>query len=96
MQILGERILVKVEVKKQTNGGIIIPDSVVEKPNVGEIVAIGNWIPESTGCKDLQVGDWVKWMKYAGEEIELDGQKLLMIRPNDIFATVEKPSLVIL
>lgn len=96
MQIIGERIFVRVAKKRQTESGIIIPDSAVEIPNVGEIVAIGNWIPESTGCGVLKVGDVIKWAGYAGEEYELEGEKLLMIRPNDVVALLDKPKLVTL
>ena len=68
-------------------GGIIIPDTAKEKPQRGKIVAVGN------GTKDeemiLKVGDEVLYGKYAGTELESEGEKYLMMRQSDVLAVVE-------
>lgn len=68
-------------------GGIIIPDTAKEKPQRGKVVAVGN------GTKDeemiLKVGDEVLYGKYAGTELENDGEKYLMMRQSDVLAVVE-------
>ncbi len=84
---LADRVLVRPAVaEEKTVGGIIIPDSAKEKPLKGEVVAVGN------GTKDevmvLKAGDQVLYGKYAGTEIELDGEKLLIMRQSDILATI--------
>ncbi len=85
---LADRVLVKpVEAEEKTVGGIIIPDSAKEKPLQGNVLAVG------CGTKDeqmvLKVGDRVLYGKYAGTELELDGEKFLIMRQNDILAVVE-------
>lgn len=82
---LADRVLIKPAVaEEKTLGGIIIPDSAKEKPLKGEIVAVGN------GTKDeemvVKVGDNVLYGKYAGTEIELDGEKYLIMRQADVLA----------
>lgn len=82
---LSDRVLVKPAAAEQkTAGGIIIPDSAKEKPLKGEVVAVG------PGTKDevmqLGVGDVVLYGKYAGTEVELDGEKFLIMRQSDILA----------
>ncbi len=84
---LADRVLVKpIAAEEKTLGGIIIPDSAKEKPAKGEVLAVG------TGTKDedmvLQVGDTVLYGKYAGTEIEHEGEKYLIMRQSDIMATV--------
>ena len=79
---LADRVLIKpAAAEEKTLGGIIIPDSAKEKPLKGEIVAVGN------GTKDeemvVKVGDNVLYGKYAGTEIELDGEKYLIMRQAD-------------
>ena len=79
---LADRILVKpLAAEEKTIGGIIIPDSAKEKPAKGEIIAVG------TGTKDeemiLKVGDIILYGKYAGTEIEHEGEKFLIMRQND-------------
>jgi chaperonin GroES len=72
--------------EEKTIGGIIIPDSAKEKPLRGEVLAVGN------GTKDeemvLKVGDQVLYGKYAGTELELDGEKYLIMRQSDVLAVV--------
>jgi chaperonin GroES len=84
---LADRVLVKPAVaEEKTIGGIIIPDSAKEKPLKGEIIAVGN------GTKDeemvLKAGDKVLYGKYAGTEIELDGQQYLIMRQSDVLAII--------
>jgi len=84
---LADRVLIKpAEAEEKTVGGIIIPDSAKEKPLQGEVVAVGN------GTKDeemvLKVGDTVLHGKYAGTEIELGGEKYLIMRQSDVLAVV--------
>jgi len=82
---LSDRVLVKPAAAEQkTASGIIIPDSAKEKPLKGEVIAAG------PGTKDevmqVNVGDVVLYGKYAGTEIEVDGEKLLIMRQSDILA----------
>ena len=84
---LADRVLIKpAAAEEKTLGGIIIPDSAKEKPLKGEIVAVGN------GTKDeemvVKVGDNVLYGKYAGTEIELDGEKYLIMRLEDVFSFI--------
>ncbi len=82
---LADRVLVlPAPAEEKTIGGIIIPDSAKEKPLKGNVIAIGN------GTKDEEMvvkpGDTVLYGKYAGTEIELDGEKYLIMRQSDILA----------
>ena len=84
---LGTRVVVKVqEAETKTKSGIYIPDSAKEKPQRGEIVAVG------TGTKDeameLKSGDIVLYGKYAGTKIELDGEEYLIMNQSDVLAIV--------
>ena len=84
---LHDRVIVKpAEKAEKTAGGIIIPDTAQDKPQQGEVVAVGN------GRKDepmtVKVGDIVLFGKYGGTEIELDGDKLLLLKESDIFAII--------
>jgi len=84
---LADRVLVKpAAAEEKTVGGIIIPDSAKEKPLKGEVVATGN------GTKDeemiVKAGDLVLYGKYAGTELELDGDTYLIMRQSDILAII--------
>ena len=84
---LADRVLIKpAAAEEKTLGGIIIPDSAKEIPLIGEVVAVGN------GSKDEELvvknGDSVLYGKYAGTEIELDGEKYLILRQSDILAII--------
>lgn len=84
---LADRVLVKpVAAEEKTAAGIIIPDTAKEKPLKGQVLAIGN------GTKDeemvVKVGDTVLYGKYAGTELELDGDKYLIMRQSDILAVI--------
>ena len=82
-----DRVLVLPAQAEEKVGGIIIPDTAKEKPQRGKVVAVGN------GTKDeemiLKVGDEVLYGKYAGTELENDGEKYLIMRQSDVLAVVE-------
>ena len=84
---LADRVLIRPPAAEEvTIGGIIIPDTAKEKPLKGEIIAVGN------GTKDeemiLKAGDTVLYGKYAGTEIELEGEKFLIMRQSDVLAVI--------
>ena len=85
---LADRVLVLPAPAEEKVGGIIIPDTAKEKPQRGKVVAVGQ------GTKDdamiLEAGDVVLYGKYAGTEIEYDGEKYLMMRQSDVLAVVEE------
>ena len=90
---LQDRIIVKrVEEETKTAGGIFIPETAKEKPQRGQIVAVGNGKKTEDGKVlplDVKVGDTVLFGKNAGTEIKVDGEDLLMMREDDILAVVE-------
>lgn len=84
---LADRVLIKpAAAEEKTIGGIIIPDSAKEKPLRGEVIATGN------GTKDdemvLKAGDTVLYGKYAGTELEFDGEKYLIMKQSDVLAVL--------
>lgn len=84
---LADRVLIKAApAEEKTAGGIIIPDTAKEKPLQGEVLAVGN------GTKDeemvLKAGDTVLYGKYAGTEVELAGEKYLIMRQSDVLAVL--------
>ena len=88
IQPLADRVLVKpAAAEEKTVSGIIIPDSAKEKPLRGEVLAVGE------GTKDeamiLKAGDHVLYGKYAGTELELDGEKYLIMRQSDVLAKIQ-------
>ncbi|MBR1922390.1 MAG: co-chaperone GroES [Paludibacteraceae bacterium] len=88
IQPLADRVLIRpVAAETKTASGIIIPDSAKEKPLRGEVIAVGQ------GTKDeqmvLQAGNQVLYGKYAGTEIEIDGEKLLIMRQSDVLAVIK-------
>jgi chaperonin GroES len=91
---LHDRVVVKrVEEERKSAGGIVIPDTAAEKPIRGEVVAVGNGkILESGDRRPLavKVGDQVLFGKYAGTEVKVDGQDLLVMREDDVMAVLEK------
>ena len=85
LQPLSDRVLVKpVAAEQKTAGGILIPDSAKEKPLKGEVIAVGPGTKDET--MQVAAGDVVLYGKYAGTEIELDGEKFLIMRQSDIMA----------
>ena len=90
---LHDRVIVKrQEAETKTAGGIIIPDSAKEKPQEGEVVAVGNGIRKEDGTLlplDVKAGDKILFSKYAGTEIKIDGDELLMMKEDDIMGVIE-------
>ena len=89
---LGDRVFVKVsEAQTKTASGIILPDAAQEKPQVGEITAVGPGKVEDNGSRramDVSVGDKVLYSKYAGTEIKLGDDEYILLSEKDILATV--------
>lgn len=84
---LADRVLVKpAEAEEKTKSGIIIPDSAKEKPQRGTVMAVGNGKPDEP--LTVKEGDTVLYGKYAGTEINIDGDDLLIMRESDIFAII--------
>jgi len=90
---LHDRVVVRrMEEERTSAGGIIIPDSATEKPNRGEIIAAGNGKITDSGdvrAMDVKVGDKVLFGQYAGTNIKVDGEELLMMKEDDILAVIE-------
>ena len=90
---LQDRILVqRVEEEKTTKGGIIIPDTAKEKPQEGKVVAVGGGKVNEEGKVqplDVKKGDRVLFSKYAGTEVNLDGEEHLIIREDDVLGILE-------
>ena len=90
---LHDRVLVRrLEEERTSPGGIVIPDAATEKPSRGEIVAAGHGkILDSgdTRALDVKVGDQILFGKYAGTEIKVDGEELLVMREEDIVAVYQ-------
>jgi|SRR6187401_2487036 chaperonin GroES len=93
---LRDRIIVRrVEEQEQQRGGIYIPDTAKEKPQEGEVIAVGNGRILDNGSKvelDVKAGDRVLFGKYAGTEIKLDGDEYLILREDDILGVIEGAS----
>ena len=90
---LGDRVLVKpVEQEEQKRGGIIIPDTAKEKPQEGEIVAVGPGKVDDSGqniAMNVKVGDKVLYGKYGGTEVKLDDEDYLIMSESDILGILE-------
>ena len=91
---LHDRVLVRrLESEEKTAGGIIIPDSAQEKPMEGEILAVGTGHKSEEGKTtplDVKAGDTVLFTKWAGTEVKVDGEELMIMKESDILAIVEK------
>ena len=91
---LHDRVIVRrVEEKKTTSSGLIIPDSSTEKPSRGEVVAIGNGKVSAQGDLiplDVKVGDTVMFGQYSGSEITVGEEKLLVMSEDEIVAVIEE------
>ena len=96
MQIrpLHDRVIVKrMEEERKTASGIVIPDSATEKPDQGEVVAVGPGKKDDSGkviAMALKVGDRVLFGKYAGQAVKMDGEELLVMREEDVMGVIEK------
>jgi chaperonin GroES len=90
---LGDRVLVKrVEEETKTKGGIIIPDTAKEKPQEGEVVAVGPGARNDKGdivALDVKAGDRILFGKWSGTEVKVDGQDLLIMKESDVLGVVE-------
>ncbi len=90
---LGDRVLVKVEAQEEkTAGGILLPDTAKEKPQVGEVSAVGPGKRNDEGnviALEVQVGNKVLYSKYAGTEIKLGGDDYVLLTERDILAIVQ-------
>lgn len=90
---LGDRIVIKViEDTEQTSGGIFIPDSAKEKPQKGEVVAVGEGKMNDKGERepmDVKVGDVVLYAKYAGTDIKMDGVEYKILSVKDALAIIQ-------
>jgi chaperonin GroES len=94
---LNDRVVVKrvEEPKEQVRGGIIIPDTAKEKPQEGEVVAVGQGKVLDNGTRlemALKVGDRILFGKYSGSEIKLDGEEFLIMREDDVLGVIENAS----
>ncbi|BCV25918.1 MAG TPA: co-chaperone GroES [Firmicutes bacterium] len=91
---LGDRIVVKaISAEEKTKGGIVLPDTAKEKPQEGEVIAVGPGRVLDNGQRlapEVKVGDRVIYAKYGGTEVKLDGEEYLILRESDVLAVVEK------
>ena len=90
---LGDRVLVRrVEEEEKTKGGIIIPDTAKEKPQEGEVIAVGPGARDDAGKVqplDVKPGDRILFGKWSGTEVKLDGEDLLIMKESDILGVLE-------
>jgi chaperonin GroES len=91
---LHDRVLVRrIEGDQKTAGGIIIPDTAQEKPQEGEIIAVGNGVKNEKGeitPLDVKAGDRILFGKWSGSEVKIDGEELLIMKESDILGVIEK------
>lgn len=90
---LGERVVVKaLPMEEVTKGGIVLPDTAKEKPQEGEVIAVGTGKLLDNGTRvaiDLKVGDRILFSKYAGNEVKIDNVEYLIMRESDILGVIE-------
>ena len=90
---LHDRVLVRrIEAEEKTAGGIIIPDTAKEKPQEGEVVAVGPGARDDAGKiqpLDVKAGDRILFGKWSGTEVKIDGQDLLIMKESDVLGVVE-------
>ncbi|MEA4881125.1 MAG: co-chaperone GroES [Synergistaceae bacterium] len=91
---LGDRIVVKViNHEEKTRGGIVLPDTAKEKPTEGEVLAVGTGKVLENGQKlplEVKIGDRIIFSKYAGTEVKLDGEDMVIFSERDVLAIIEK------
>ena len=89
---LGDRVLVKrVEEEEKTKGGIIIPDTAKEKPQEGEVVAVGPGARDDSGkvnALELKAGDRILFGKWSGTEVKIDGDDLIIMKESDVLGVL--------
>ena len=90
---LHERVVVKrLEQETKTASGIVIPDNAAEKPDQGEVVAVGPGKRDDQGklvAMDVKVGDRVLFGKYAGQSVKVDGEELLIMKESDVMGVID-------
>ena len=91
---LHDRVVVRrLEVEEKSRGGIIIPDTAKEKPQEGEVIAVGPGARDETGQiqpLDVKVGDRILFGKWSGTEVRIDGEDLLIMKESDIMGVIEQ------
>jgi chaperonin GroES len=91
---LDDRVVIKqLEAEEKTTGGIILPDTAKEKPQIGKIVAVGQGKLLDDGKRgkmSVKKGDEVIYSKYIGSDVEIDGEKYIILKEDDILGIVEK------
>jgi len=91
---LHDRVVVRrIEAEEKTLGGIIIPDTAKEKPQEGEVIAVGPGARDESGklvVVDVKAGDRVLFGKWSGSEVRIDGEDLLIMKESDIMGVIEK------
>lgn len=91
---LGDRLVVEPKEQEQTTAsGLVLPETAKEKPQEGEVLAVGPGRRDDGGKRiamDVSVGDLVLYAKYGGTEVKIDGKKLLILKETDVLAIVEK------
>ena len=91
---LHDRVIVKRrEEERKTASGIVIPDTATEKPDQGEVIAVGPGKKDDSGktiAMDVKVGDRVLFGKYAGQGVKVEGEEVLVMREEDIMGVIEK------
>ncbi|AZO09576.1 MULTISPECIES: co-chaperone GroES [unclassified Mesorhizobium] len=95
---LHDRILVRrIEAEEKSAGGIIIPDTAKEKPQEGEVIAVGPGARDESGklvALDVKVGDHILFGKWSGTEIKLNGEDLLIMKESDVMGVIEQTATV--
>lgn len=94
LQPLGDRVVVKTldELESTTPSGLVIPDTAKEKPQVGEVLAVGPGAYDEDGKRlpmDVEVGQNVLYSKYGGTEVKMDGEEYLVLSARDVLAIVK-------
>ena len=93
---LHDRVLVRrVEAEEKSAGGIIIPDTAKEKPQEGEVIAVGSGTLNDKGelrALDVKAGDRILFGKWSGTEVKLNGEELLIMKESDIMGILDNPS----
>ena len=93
---LHDRLVVRrIEEKESVKGGIIIPDTAKEKPQEGEVIAVGSGTLNDKGelrALDVKTGDRILFGKWSGTEVKLDGEELLIMKESDIMGILDTPS----
>jgi chaperonin GroES len=91
---LHDRVVVRrVDAEEKTKGGIIIPDTAKEKPQEGEVIAVGPGARDESGkvqALDVKAGDRILFGKWSGTEVKIDGEELLIMKESDIMGVIEQ------